>query len=1188
MADWEAFRKKLRHYRRAVDKGQDELAAALNLNAAFFSHKLNQVRNATLNQREVKLIIRTLITWEALNRYEEVQELLELSDCPDFSREEWQTPPLNRLTSREPIPNQRAIQPQESWGEAPKLTAFYGRKTELATLENWLVREQAGLVLLLGMGGIGKTSLSLKLAHKVKMNFEFVIWRSLQNAPKLTALLTDCLKFSSNQKVADLPGNPADLIALFIEQLRNKRGLLVLDNLETILQPQSNGDYRDGYADYGNFFQQIGRVNHQSSLILTSREKPQELTRLENSTSGVKTLSLTGIEHIAARQILNDVSLKADEAIISQLVNYYAGNPLALKLIAGTIKELFGGNISEFLAEGEIVFGSVRELLAEQFERISSLEQNILYWLAIEREAVSLATLQANFVPALPKSELLEALEQLKRRSLVERIGNSAVFGLQSVILDYVTEHLLETLSAQIVKNKVGWLAKVVLVKASAKEYLREGQKHLILKPLLERLKRGGLDDKIIESQLLNLVELLRFKGRLEQGYAGTNLLNLLYLLKGNLNNLNFSKLNIWQANLVGLELKNTDFSEANFDQTGFNQLFGSIFSVAVRHDYLATGDIQGEIKVWSVQTGTNLLNLSGHNRWIWSLAFSPDGEWLASASDEATLKIWEVKTGNCRHTLRGHGSGVWSVAFYPNGALLLSGSDDKTLRWWNIVTGECQEIISGHSAGIMTVAISPDGKRFTAGSKDGTLYLREIGEKSYLKIIKAHIESVMGLAFSPDGKIVASGGEDRLVCLWDSFTGELVQTLEGHTDGLLSVRFSSDGQMLASSSQDRTIKLWQVADGKCLHTLEGHTDWVAGVGFNADGTTLVSGSHDSSLKWWDIPTGYCLRTLNSYNRWVVALAFNRRGDKLVSGSADHIVRLWDLATQNHTSIKGHNGKVWAVAFDIQGNYFASGGEDWIIKIWSAAKGELFKELSGHTGRIRSLSFSPTGKTVASASEDWTVRLWDLETGECTKILRGHTGRVRAIAFSSDGKTIASGGNDNIIRLWESASGESLGQLGGHSGWIRTLAFSPDGTNLISGSDDKTVKLWNVGKSRLEKTLEGHTGRVRSAVFSLDGKLIATGGDDLIINIWETASGELIKTLSGHTGRIWSLAFNHLLASGSEDGTIKLWDIQAGNCLATLENPKSYTGMKLKKVSGLNKTILASLTELGAVENGID
>src|SRR5207247_9564686 len=104
-----------------------------------------------------------------------------------------------------------------------------------------------------------------------------------------------------------------------------------------------------------------------------------------------------------------------------RLAALYAGNPLALGIVAEAIADLFGGAISSFLSAGTILFGSITQLLQEQWERLSALEQTLLWWLAILREPVTLEELQAVLVAPLAPAQILEAVDGLRRRSLIEQ-----------------------------------------------------------------------------------------------------------------------------------------------------------------------------------------------------------------------------------------------------------------------------------------------------------------------------------------------------------------------------------------------------------------------------------------------------------------------------------------------------------------------------------------------------------------------------------------------------------------------------------------------------------------------------------------------------------------------------------------------------------------------------------------------
>ncbi|HEX9134800.1 MAG TPA: NB-ARC domain-containing protein [Ktedonobacteraceae bacterium] len=181
------------------------------------------------------------------------------------------------------------------WGEAPNLKSFYGRQKELTEVEQWIVHDHCSMVAVVGIGGIGKTTLTGKLVERVQDAFEYVFWRSLQNAPSVENVLKECLQFFSGQKGKDLPEDMDVQIAQVITFLREHRCLIVLDNFESVLQEsQSTGQYRKGYSGYGRLLQSLGEVRHQSSLLLTSREKPKEVARLEGSTLPIRSMLLLG------------------------------------------------------------------------------------------------------------------------------------------------------------------------------------------------------------------------------------------------------------------------------------------------------------------------------------------------------------------------------------------------------------------------------------------------------------------------------------------------------------------------------------------------------------------------------------------------------------------------------------------------------------------------------------------------------------------------------------------------------------------------------------------------------------------------------------------------------------------------------------------------------------------------------
>src|SRR5207237_6423801 len=132
---------------------------------------------------------------------------------------------------------------------------------------------------------------------------------------------------------------------------------------------------------YVELLRRVAETPHQSCLLLTSRETPAELGQLESRQPGVHALRLLGLEPDACEQLLEERNVIGSTHDQVRLAQLYEGNPLALNIVTEVISELFGGQISSFLEQDTVIFSTIRDLLAEQFTRLSALEQALLFWL---------------------------------------------------------------------------------------------------------------------------------------------------------------------------------------------------------------------------------------------------------------------------------------------------------------------------------------------------------------------------------------------------------------------------------------------------------------------------------------------------------------------------------------------------------------------------------------------------------------------------------------------------------------------------------------------------------------------------------------------------------------------------------------------------------------------------------------
>jgi WD40 repeat protein len=1148
------------------------------------------------------------------------------------------------------------------WGEAIDVSIFFERTAELQTLRRWIQTDRCRLITLLGMGGIGKTALSVKLAEELsecfsenkkydhqrtKVNqktapetqnlesqsqiaapFQFILWKSLRDAPTLEELLTRVIKFLSPQ-AAQLPDSIGSKLARFTECLQQQRCLIVLDNFDALFKAGQTGCYRAGYENYGELLRRIGEVRHQSCLVLTSREKPQEVIAAEGEVFAVRVLHLHGLQAKGGQALLQAKGLTSSVDLLQNLVDCYRGNPLALKIAATSILDSFTGNVTAFLQQKSYTFQGIEQLLKQHVERLSPLELQIMYWLAINREPVTVSELQTDLVTQISIVELAKTLESLRLRSLVEQTADG--FTQQPVVMEYVTSRIIESMTQEIswlgsnpesqndsdtvrtgcqptkvpvidlqisnsVFNQISFLQHYALIKATAKDYIRNSQFRMILQPTAQRAIEQLGSAQVLEERLFGLLTHWKTRSNPVLGYVAGNILNLFRHLQIDLTGVDFSHCQIRQAYLSDVSLNHVSFAHAEVSRCVFAETFGGILSVSFSPDgeRLAIADSNGEIRIWDLATGQSMLVIKAHDAWVWSIAFSPDGRLLASASDDNTVKIWNPKTGQEIHMITAHTYSVLSVAFTPDGQYLASSSDDRTIRLWHVGETVCEHQTwhNTHNCRVWSLTFSPNGKTLASSSEDGTVKLWQVETGNCLQTLVGHSHWIRGIAFHPIENMIASGSHDSKIKLWDIQTGICLKTLVAHQDAVTSVAFSPDGQYLVSSSHDQTARVWHVESGNCVQVLQEHTNRIWSIAFvphcSPHRQQVVTGGDDHAAKLWDLKTGRCIKTFQGYANSIAPIAITKDGKILASGHEDETVKLWNIQTGNVVkTLRGHADRVWSAVFapaHVGEALLASGSGDQTIKIWNWQTGDCLKTLHGHQSWVWSLIFHPVDPVLVSSSYDGTIKLWDAVTGDCRETLTDHEASVTCVAISPNGEWLASCGVDQTIRIWNFRTRQCVHVWQEHRNTVWQVAFSPDGRSLVSCSYDQTVKIWDISKEICIKTLEGHTAPIVAVIWTPDGDYIFSSGFDQTIRQWNVETGECVQTLQGHHGLVSYLKFTDVLVSASFDETIRFWQPKTGQCLRVFRTPRPYEGLNLRSIKGLTEAQRSILIALGANE----
>ncbi|KAF5658161.1 vegetatible incompatibility het-e-1 [Fusarium circinatum] len=461
--------------------------------------------------------------------------------------------------------------------------------------------------------------------------------------------------------------------------------------------------------------------------------------------------------------------------------------------------------------------------------------------------------------------------------------------------------------------------------------------------------------------------------------------------------------------------------------------------SVAVSSDnkLVASGGSDKTVKIWDIATGVCRHTLEGHNSYITSVTFLPDGQHLASAS--YTIKIWDTRTGLCLQTLESHDKYVNSVASSPDGQYLASGSSNK-IKIWCVRTGKCLKTLEDHTDQVTSIGFAPNNRRLVSGSSDSTIKIWDTASFLCLQTLEPDDGSVLSVAFSPDSRRLASVSEEGIK-IWDAVTdsslpileifcwfgvalafsadetGTVLQTLKGLGHPVTSVAFTADGQHLISGSEDDVVNIWAVSSDACLQTAEAHDDNVTCIAISADGLQVISGSSDATVKIWETKTGTCLQTLKGHRGVVHFVTFSADSKRLTSCSNDRTIKVWDPITGTCLCTLEDNDAVYSVAFSADDQYLVSGSRGNTAKIWDTVTGKCLYVFE-HDDEVNAVAISADNWCLAAGLQGGKIGIWKIREHNF-EMLQGHDLSITSVAFSVDSQYLASGSHDEKVKIWD-------------------------------------------------------------------------------------------------------------------------------------------------------------------------
>jgi WD40 repeat protein len=222
---------------------------------------------------------------------------------------------------------------------------------------------------------------------------------------------------------------------------------------------------------------------------------------------------------------------------------------------------------------------------------------------------------------------------------------------------------------------------------------------------------------------------------------------------------------------------------------------------------------VDGNVHLWSLDTGLEVQGRARHDASIGQLAFSPDGLTLASGGLDSTLKIWELdqlRQGEPQRRLIRQPSGVTCLVYSRDGSLIVTGHTNRILRVHEEKSGKLIATLRGHGAPLSAAVVSPDGNQVASGGRDGTIRIFDLNRKEELRVLTAHRKAVSALAYVPQGTEIASVAMDHAVILWDVATGAQRTTLWGAKGEVFaSVVVTGEEPLVVAGLADGSLRVW-------------------------------------------------------------------------------------------------------------------------------------------------------------------------------------------------------------------------------------------------------------------------------------------------------------------------------------------------------------------------------------------
>ncbi|KAB2051889.1 hypothetical protein ES319_A12G083200v1 [Gossypium barbadense] len=226
------------------------------------------------------------------------------------------------------------------------------------------------------------------------------------------------------------------------------------------------------------------------------------------------------------------------------------------------------------------------------------------------------------------------------------------------------------------------------------------------------------------------------------------------------------------------------------------------------------------QIPSYALQVDANGISLkhklSGHQKPVSSVSWSPDDHQLLTCGVEEVVRRWDAPSGECLSVYEKAGLGMVSCGWSPDGKWIFSGVNDKSISLWELDGRELECWKGQHTLKISDLEITSDGKQIISICRETAILLldREAKVERFIE----EDQTITSFSLSRDNRFLLVNLLNQEIHLWSIEDDlKLVSKYRGHKRTRFIIRSCFGGleqAFVASGSEDslvRTLNLYYI-----------------------------------------------------------------------------------------------------------------------------------------------------------------------------------------------------------------------------------------------------------------------------------------------------------------------------------------------------------------------------------------